>query len=87
MEAYEKIVIWFSKIRKNLIYSPLENIKNEFIYEINDGLFKVFTFGSFEEKLFSSLVDKIIVDINFKVVFIFKNGHEIDISLEVLREI
>ena len=51
MNDFEKIRIWFLKIRQKIIYKSTETIKEFFIKKISDNSLQVICFGGFDERV------------------------------------
>lgn len=78
MNDFEKIQIWFLKIRQKIRYRNLEFIEDVFIKKVNNSSFQIFCLGGFDEKIciaysktkFSTLVCS--VDKNFFDTLFYK---------------
>lgn len=86
MDSLEVLQKWFLRIRNGIIYDSVEDIEKIFTRKIGDKPFKIFGFGSFDEKIivvcFDEMnralicsVDKPLVDTNFyrrfsKIVYV-----------------
>ncbi|MDR2073902.1 MAG: recombinase family protein [Oscillospiraceae bacterium] len=90
-ENYIKISAGYEEVKKKIQDAEFKLQKarvNKIALEgfLNDFPKDAELITSFDEKLFSSVVDKIVADVNNQVIFIFKNGHETPVRLEEISQ-